>query len=201
MLRKIMLALSLLISAPAYAADIVALSASSEDNKPVRLLHVYHYDLYPRLRLAGNNNVDFDTDANWSRIQIKPRLQIELYEHNGLSFKVTDQVEYFNVRDRVERTSNRLGAGVVWKYKSFSAEVNYYAIDSGDETTRWDSYLNYRVGKWGFNNQLWYVPETDKRYEQFTVSYKVYKNWAVQAQQQYLTGLEDVTRIGIRVRF
>lgn len=203
MLKILLATLALFFSATAVSAehlDLFSLQYSDEDNNPTRLQHIYHHTLgWDRLMLSGINNVDLDEQWDSSRVQLKPRLLLTAIEtDSGLQFNLVNQYEYFHT-SRVERNSNRFGGGVKYKQKNFSAEVNYMH-DNYDDTARVDTYLNYRYGKLGLNNQFWYVPQTDTHYEQITVSYAVYKNVGVQVQRQWLSHLDDIWRVGFNVR-
>lgn len=207
MFKKLLALVAILFATSSVASDmdLVIASYQNEDGAPVRFQHVYHHDLVDDwLTLKGIHNLDMASDWTWTRIQVKPRLLLTAYETNGFSFNAVYQYEFFDNR-RVQRQSNRLGAGVEYRYKTFNVEVNYYPYDSLEDarggTPRWDSYVNFRYGKWGFNNQFWYVPEWDRHYEQATISYTVWKNVAIQYQRQWLTGADDLTRFGISARF
>lgn len=202
MFRSLVLGLALLFCAPAFAEqmDLITAQYQDEDNTPVRLQHVYHHTLgWDRLMLSGINNVDLDEAWDSSRVQLKPRLLLTVAETEGLQFNAVYQYEFFHT-SAVERNSNRYGGGVKYRAKGFSAEVNYL-YDEYQENERWDTYLNYRYGKFGFNNLFWYVPDTDYHYEQVTLSYTVWENVSVQVQRQWLTNQDDIWRFGFGMRF
>jgi hypothetical protein len=202
MFKKILLIAAMLFAVPAYSEQMDLFSAQyqDEENTPIRLQHVYHHTLgWDRLMLSGINNWDIDDHSDSKRVQIKPRLLLTAYETNGFQFNAVYQYEFFHTAT-VERNSNRYGAGVKYKYKTFSTEVNYL-YDEYEETERWDTYVNYRYGKFGFNNQFWYVPDTERHYEQVTLSYNVWKNVNFQVQRQWLTNADDIWRTGFSMRF
>jgi len=205
MFKKLLVLLAL-VASPVYAAehmDLVIASYQNEDGTPVRFQHIYNHTLgVDWLKLSGINNIDLDDDYNKARLQIKPRLKARFWETNRFAFHVVNQFEYFETT-RFDRTSNRVGVGTQYNAGTLSVEVNYMPYDSFDEVGRWDSYINYRFGKsgWGFNNQYWFVPETDQYYEQATLSYNVWKNVSVQVQRQIMHQQDRVDRIGFSMRF
>lgn len=204
-MKKLLVLLAILFASPAFAVDHLDLLSgmySDEHGKPVRIQYVMRHRLGTDvLSLRGINNVDLDSDGNWQRIQLKPRLIIQKSFANGFSIHAVDQFEYFETR-RFDRKSNRVGAGVGYRFKTLSVEVNYLATDSLTDDARWDTYVNYRFGrKWAFNNVLWYVPETNQRFWQPGLSYSFTKHFRVQSQYRMLRGHDDVTLVGIAWRF
>ena len=208
-MKKLIALIAILFASPSFAAehiDLVSGMYSNEDGNPVRIQYVMRHRLGTDwLNLRGINNVDFDSDGNWTRIQIKPRLVVTPFRfENGLSLHAVNQFEYFETR-RFDRKSNRVGAGVGYqrgsKSQSLSVEVNYLATDSLTDDARWDTYLFYRVGKWGFDNVLWYVPETNQRMWQPGLSYSFTKHFRVQTQYRMFRGHDDVTLVGLAWRF
>ena len=203
-MKKLLLVLAAFLATPALGAehmDLLIASYQSEDGVPTRIQHVYNHRLGADwLYLSGISNIDLDEDFNKTRLQIKPRLKLNYFQVGDLSFHVVDQAEYFETT-RFDRTSNRVGVGSMYRNGSLSVEVNYLAYDSYDDVGRWDTYINYRFGKWGFNNQYWAVPETDKYYEQATLSYNLFGNVGIQIQRQIMPHLGITDRIGFSMRF
>jgi hypothetical protein len=197
-MKKLLIMFAILFASSSFASDMDLVSGmySDEDGKPVRIQHVMRHRLGTDwLSLRGINNLDLDSDGNWQRIQLKPRL---LVRYGFVHF--VNQFEYFETRT-FDRKSNRVGVGVGYGSKTFSFEVNYLATDSLTDNARWDSYLNLQTGKWSFNNILWYVPKTDQRLWQPGVSYHFTERFRLQAQHRMLTGQEDVMLIGLGWRF
>jgi len=204
MFKKIIALLAIFVASPTLAADHMDLlisSYSTEDGSPVRIQHVMTHRLgVDWLSLRRISNLDLDSDANWTRIQLKPRVLVKGFEVGNFSFHAVDQLEYFETR-RFDRTSNRVGAGTEYRLKTLSIEVNYMPYDSLTGDDRWDSYINWRKGKFAFNNVLWYVPKTGDRYEQATFIWKLNKRFSVQYQRQWFTKLDTIDRVGFAVRF
>jgi hypothetical protein len=204
-MKKLLTIIAMFFASPALAIDhldIVSAMYSQEDGKPVRIQHVMRHKLGTDwLNLRGISNVDLDSDGNWQRIQIKPRLLVRPFRFdNGFSLHAVNQFEYFETR-RFDRKSNRVGAGIGYNRKTLSIEVNYLAHDSFNGEARWDTYVNYRFGKWGFNNVLWYVPENNKRFWQPGLSYSFTRHFRVQAQYLMLRDHYDAALVGIAWRF
>ena len=203
-MRKLLALFAIFIASPTLAADhldLVIGSYSTEDGSPVRLQHVMTHRLGADwLSLRGISNLDLDSDGDWTRIQLKPRVLATFAEAGKFSFHAVDQFEYFENR-RFDRTSNRVGVGSEFRTKTFSLEVNYLAYDSFAETERWDSYINWRYKDFAFNNVFWYVPKGNDYYEQATFIYKLNKRFSVQYQRQWSSRLDVIDRVGIAVRF
>lgn len=196
-MKKVFALLAILFASPVFAIDHLDLLSgmySNEDGKPVRIQYVMRHRLGTDvLSLRGINNLDLDSDGNWQRIQLKPRLLIQKSFANGFSIHAVDQFEYFETR-RFDRKVNRAGVGIGYQFKTLSVEVNYLATDE-----RWDTYVNYRMGKWSLNSISWY--ETDRQFWQPGLSYSFTKHFRIQSQYRMLTGQDDVTLIGFGWRF
>lgn len=203
-MKKLLALLAIFVASPAFAVDHLDLVSGMHrsDENPYRIQYVMRHRLGTDvLSLRGISNVDLDSSGNWSLIQLKPRLLIQKSFANGFSIHAVDQFEYFETR-RFDRKSNRVGAGVGYRFKTLSVEVNYLATDSLTDNARWDSYVNYRFGKkWSFNNVLWYVPETNQRFWQPGLAYSFTKHFRIQGQYLMLRGHDDVTLVGIAWRF
>lgn len=203
-MKKLLALFAIFIASPALALDhldLLIASYSTEDGSPVRLQHVMTHRLGADwLSLRGINNLDLDSDGDWTRIQLKPRVLATFAEAGKFSFHAAYQAEYFENR-RFDRFSNRAGVGTEFRTKTFSVEVNYLPYDDYAKAERWDSYINWRYKNFAFNNVLWYVPKGDDYYEQATFIYKLNKRFSVQYQRQWSSRLDIIDRVGIAVRF
>jgi hypothetical protein len=204
-MKKLLALLAIFFASPVLAVDHIDLLSglySTEDGNPYRIQYVTRHRLGTDvLSLRGISNIDFDDDGNWTRIQLKPRLLIQHRFESGFSIHAVDQFEYFETR-RFDRKANRVGAGVGYSNKAVSVEVNYLATDSLTDNARWDTYFNYRFAKkWAFNNLLWYIPKTDQKIWQPSISYSFTKHFRVQAQYRVFTDHDDATLVGIAWRF